>query len=569
MKKNNKSSFKKFLFLNFVLQIIVFIFFILVVVTTSLIIYENKRMNLFLINETNLLANIKENSRLYEIISLNKNINDKASIVFRDPISKYEIFYTSKPYFDLSQFDKEFLDRKNGIIVFKYYKIFFSESFLSRVCIIIVPKMIFYKNTIKIIFLSLIIFIFICIILALLLSQIDRKISSDLTKQYIFMKYLLEGKYKENELISNISEIDNIRYGLNNLVKILIERREFYNSLIIFQKKVLDLIPVGIMIFNEKGYFEDANNFGYAQIKNEIDRKNIKISEEDSIINEKFTIDSIISEDSLHLLNENTVTELKIKPGISFTKRVFGRILSKKKIIILVPLNISVDEESDEDSSYFKQALISFISDFAHELRSPLNSIIGFSQIIKDGIEGDNIEEIIKDSSIINQSAQIMMSFIDDIIFLSRLGKKNFDSYPVNFELKDLVSLINYYFKGIFKNKETTLNFPMDLTAKSITADFQSIRRIVLLFLFYLRSTFPLPKNIDIYFTEIDDKTYILTIDYFFNSERIEYQKISSIIYNYCEKLAKTGNLDINNQNETRKNGKFTIKFKFTNDEVI
>lgn len=566
MKKNNntdKHSLKKHFFNNLFFPIAFVILIIIVSISIIFVLNENKNLNILLINETNLLANLTENSKLYDTISLNHVINSKSSIIFRDPIAKYEIFFTRQSPFPLEKFDLYMIEKKNGYFLYGKYKIFFAESYLSRVCVVIVPRMLFHITTIKTIIIGLFIYFFITFMLYLIIIKIEKKISFDITKQYIFMKYILEGKYKESDNYSTISEIDNIRYGLNNLIKILKERREFYNYLILFQKKLLDLIPVGILIFNENGYFEDANNFGYAQIEREIKKNTINIDDSAQIINEKFTIDSIVTNESLNLLNDNNTLELKIKPEITFAKKVFGRIISNKKVILLVPLNINIDEDNDQNISILRQTLSLFISDFAHELRSPLNSILGFSQIIKDGVEGDNIVEIINDNKIINESGQIMMAFIDDIIFLSRLGLKSYSSYNVSFNLSILFTLINHYFKGIFKNKDTTINIEENIEKKEINADFQTIRRIVFLSFFYLRSLFPLPNIINVNLVQRNGTKYRFEISYFFPQENYQKQKVSDIVIDLCNDIAKETSLDFQNIEEDKNNRKILIEFNY------
>lgn len=559
-KNNGKSSLKKSLFVNIFIPISLILFILLVVISTGIILNENKKLNLFLVNETILIANLTENFRLYEIINLNRSINKNASILFRDPITKFELHFTRPSPFPLNQFDNIFLENKNGFFLYGKYKIFFAESFLSRVCVVIVPRMIYHSIAIKTIIHALLIYLIINLILYFLIIKVEKILTIDLTRQYIHIKYLIEGKYNNNEVISKISEIDNIRYGLNNLITILKERREFYSSLILFQKKVLDLIPVGVIIFNEKGLFEDANTFGYAQIEREVKKNNIDLTNLNSILVEKFSIDSIIANESLNFLNQNNVVELKLKPAITISKRVFGKIVGDKKIILLVPLNFPTEEEKDDNTLILNQTLAPFISDFAHELRSPLNSILGFSQIIKDGVEGDNLEEIKNDGKIINESGQIMMTFIDDIIFLSRLGLKKIESLYVSFDLTLLFTLTNYYFKGIFKNKDTIFVLPQNIENKKIISDFQNIRRILLLFLFYLRSLFPLPIKIEMNFESTENDFYSINIFYFFDKENIISQRNSKIIFDFCNQISKDSSLEIYNEIKG-KNGIFKLKF--------
>lgn len=70
-----------------------------------------------------------------------------------------------------------------------------------------------------------------------------------------------------------------------------------------------------------------------------------------------------------------------------------------------------------------------FLANMSHELRTPLNAIIGFSEILKDGIQGDllpNQRESVED---IYLSGQHLLSLINDILDLSKVesGKMEFE----------------------------------------------------------------------------------------------------------------------------------------------
>ena len=86
-----------------------------------------------------------------------------------------------------------------------------------------------------------------------------------------------------------------------------------------------------------------------------------------------------------------------------------------------------------------------FISKLAHELRSPLNSIIGFSEILKDPElsiqENDNFLRYI------NQGGQNLLKLLNDLIDFSKLEAEtlsiHFSKVAIDKELKELVDNIN------------------------------------------------------------------------------------------------------------------------------
>ncbi len=62
-----------------------------------------------------------------------------------------------------------------------------------------------------------------------------------------------------------------------------------------------------------------------------------------------------------------------------------------------------------------------FLANMSHELRTPLNSIIGFSELLIDGNNTLTLEERIEFLLIINDSAQLLLQLINDVLSISKM----------------------------------------------------------------------------------------------------------------------------------------------------
>lgn len=97
-------------------------------------------------------------------------------------------------------------------------------------------------------------------------------------------------------------------------------------------------------------------------------------------------------------------------------------------------------EESARLSQEAKLNISTFISSLAHELKNPLNSIIGFSEIL----QGKNISEDEKFSYLkhINSSGQDLLHLLNDLIDLSKIEANildiHFSTIYLNNELHDI-----------------------------------------------------------------------------------------------------------------------------------
>lgn len=88
-----------------------------------------------------------------------------------------------------------------------------------------------------------------------------------------------------------------------------------------------------------------------------------------------------------------------------------------------------------------------FLVKLSNELKSPVHSILGFSQAMAEGLGGEMSEKQAKYIKIINKNSNDMLYLMDKIVELSKT-ESNFFEY--DFQIFDVVNTVN----GIMKNNE-------------------------------------------------------------------------------------------------------------------
>ncbi len=137
---------------------------------------------------------------------------------------------------------------------------------------------------------------------------------------------------------------------------------------------------------------------------------------------------------------------------------------------------LNIAKERAEESNKLKTA---FIHNISHEVRTPMNGIIGFSELINDpNITPDKQKEY---SKIIIDSSNQLINIIDDIIEISKLETNQVE---VRFEEMNLNQILqmqftNFQSKAILKNIAIHLNTSLTDDQGIILMDKLKINRIL------------------------------------------------------------------------------------------
>jgi len=103
------------------------------------------------------------------------------------------------------------------------------------------------------------------------------------------------------------------------------------------------------------------------------------------------------------------------------------------------------------------QAKSTFLANMSHELRSPLNAILGFSQLMA---RSPNLtQEHRHDICIINRSGEYLLTLINNVLDLSKIEAGKMSLNPINFDLHRLLNELEELFSLQGEDKGLKLNF--------------------------------------------------------------------------------------------------------------
>ena len=154
--------------------------------------------------------------------------------------------------------------------------------------------------------------------------------------------------------------------------------------------------------------------------------------------------------------------------------------LSRKRLIDELRMKNLELEAQTERTMEASDTLKKFLAMFSHELRSPLNSIIGFSDVLAtqiDELESDKIQEFMKN---IQVSGRHLQQILNDILDLSKIEAGQMDlhiaSYPVSYFEESVRGVLS----ALVSRKDVVLKFSFETEIDEIVVDQTRFKQILI-----------------------------------------------------------------------------------------
>lgn len=225
---------------------------------------------------------------------------------------------------------------------------------------------------------------------------------------------------------------------------------------------ILASLPDGVILVDNDGKIEWINEVAASLLKtykNEIFKRNIN-----EIIESGLDLAKQAAE-----INKSVVGRAKNTEGKDFYLEITAKIVNNFFIISLRDVtqnyktvtSILVEHESSKKINKDKNA---FLVKLSNELKSPLHSIMGFSQAMIDGLGGEMSDKQEKYIKIINKNSNEVLYLMDKIIELSKTESNLFE---YDFQIFDVVNSI----QNVLKNYESTIkdkNLNLNLDAEAM-----------------------------------------------------------------------------------------------------
>ena len=134
--------------------------------------------------------------------------------------------------------------------------------------------------------------------------------------------------------------------------------------------------------------------------------------------------------------------------------------------------------ESKIQAEKANAAKSAFLFNMSHDIRTPMNAIVGFTDIAMKRKPDKEVENCLKK---IRQSSEYLMTLINDVLDISRIESGKLEYKPVPTDLRDMINTVLSIAKGYMENRDLNLYVSREkLKTPYVMADELRIREVLL-----------------------------------------------------------------------------------------
>lgn len=304
---------------------------------------------------------------------------------------------------------------------------------------------------------------------------------------------------KANDSIQNVGEVADLENAFSMMTNELNQKLSEVNR----QKKQIETILLhmtdGIIAFNMEGKIIHINPAA---------KELLGLSDKDNTFEKVFKkLDIDINMEKIIYLDNWTSSEQRKNVGGKYVNILFAPFQDENDrpdgVIALIQ---DITEHVKLDNMRKE-----FVADVSHELKTPITSIMGYSDTL---LEGDYDDETrTKFLTVISSEAKRMARLVTDLLTLSRYDNKKITSEVTSFDLGELVKKCLEKLKFEVEKKEHHVECFVTAEVPPVVADKYGIERVVLNILSNAIKYTPDKGNIKVYVGFVYNDAYIKVID--------------------------------------------------------
>jgi signal transduction histidine kinase len=163
-------------------------------------------------------------------------------------------------------------------------------------------------------------------------------------------------------------------------------------------------------------------------------------------------------------------------PTLSISQLGAAAIGSGTLIILAIALLNSYRVRIQYEQELLKDRFLSVLS---HELRTPINAILGFGSILEDGVAGPLTPEQQRYVRKVTAGADHLLSLVNDLLDMSRIQAGKFSMTPRPMAIAPIVDEVVGTLGGLAEQRKLTLTTDVAAPLPSLVADDVRVRQVL------------------------------------------------------------------------------------------
>ena len=179
--------------------------------------------------------------------------------------------------------------------------------------------------------------------------------------------------------------------------------------------------------------------------------------------------DFALHDSTVDLLQLQQNTNVSLHEAKELNKTLERRVADRTSELSLANAELSRVMQSKDD----------FLSAMSHELRTPLNAILGLSESLCEGVYGGLTDKQTKSINTIAESGHHLLSLINDLLDIAKIGAGKMDLDWTNSNLEDACKSSMRFISGLASKKKISVSLFTDPIASIIHADQRRLKQIL------------------------------------------------------------------------------------------
>lgn len=153
---------------------------------------------------------------------------------------------------------------------------------------------------------------------------------------------------------------------------------------------------------------------------------------------------------------------------------------NQASLILEAALLIQKLWQANENLKEANRVKSEFLATMSHELRTPLTAIIGFSELLLEGVMGPMTEEQSDSLKEVLNNGATLLDMINNLLDMAKVEAGKMTLEPHYFDLRDLVQRLTQTISSLIQRKEQVMELDLPAECPPIQADEKKIQHILL-----------------------------------------------------------------------------------------